>query len=117
MFRPNYRNSALGSSAAIDYLLDISIPTIAAHNRKVSDLLRNGLTDRGVQILSPEDPGERSAILAARFEGDNKEIAQGLNSNDVFVSYRNGFIRFSPHIFNGQDDITKALDVIDQITS
>lgn len=107
--------AALGCCESINYLLDISIPTIAAHNRKVSDLLRDGLIDRGLQILSPEDPNERSAILAARFEGDNQAIAKGLNSHDVFVSYRNGFIRFSPHLFNGQDDISKTLDVIDEI--
>jgi selenocysteine lyase/cysteine desulfurase len=33
------------------------------------------------------------------------------------VSHRNGFIRFSPHLFNGQADIERALDVIDQVTS
>lgn len=109
--------AALGSYESISYLLDISIPTIAAHNRKISDLLRDGLVDRGMQIVSPEDPDERSAIVAARFTDDNKDIARDLNANGVFVSARNDFIRFSPHLFNGQDDIQHALDVIDQITA
>jgi selenocysteine lyase/cysteine desulfurase len=109
--------AALGSYESIKYLLDISIPTIAAHNRRVSDLLRDGLIDRGVQILSPEDPGERSAIVAARFKQDNKEIARSLSSSGVFVSARKDFIRFSPHLFNGQDDILHALDIIEQIAT
>ena len=107
--------AALGASAAINYLVDVSIEDIAAHNRKVTDLLRDGLMARGVQILSPEDLGERSAIVAARFEGDNTDIARGLNSNNVFISPRKDFIRFSPHLFNGKDDILNALDVIDEI--
>ena len=106
----------IGACEAINYLVNVSLTNIAAHNRKVSDLLRDGLIERGVQVLSPEDPGERSAIVAARFNGDNTDIARSLASNRVFISPRKDFIRFSPHLFNGKDDILNALDVIDAIT-
>jgi selenocysteine lyase/cysteine desulfurase len=107
--------AAIAACEAIKYLLDVSVEKIAAHNRTISTMLRDGLAERGVRVLSPENAEERSAIVAARFDGDNAKIVRRLSSNNVLVSSRGDFIRFSPHLFNGGGDIERALSVIDGI--
>ena len=42
-------------------------------------------------------------------------IAAGLKQADVMVSLRKDFIRFSPHLYNGSDDIGAALTAIDGV--
>lgn len=109
--------AALAACEAINYLLEVSIEKIEAHNRQIANLLLEGLLERGVEILSPTDSTERSAIVGARFKGDNAAIARSLNTRNVLVSARKDFIRFSPHLFNGKDDILSALDIIDEVTA
>jgi len=38
-----------------------------------------------------------------------------LKQADVMVSLRKGFIRFSPHLYNGSDDIGAALTAINDV--
>ena len=107
--------AAIAACKSLSYLLDVSIDRIAEHNQEIASIFRSGLLERNIQVLSPEEISERSAIVAARFEGDNTEIARRLKANNVLASLRNDFIRFSPHLFNGEDDIQRALTIIDQV--
>ncbi len=109
--------AAIAACESLAYLLDVSIDRIAEHNQNSASMFRNGLLERGVQVLSPEEISERSAIVAARFEGDNPEIARRLKAKKVLASPRNDFVRFSPHLFNGEEDIERALTIIDQVTT
>lgn len=107
--------AAIAACKSLSYLLDVSIDRIAEHNQEIASIFRSGLLERNIQVLSPEEISERSAIVAARFEGDNTEIARRLKANNVLASLRNDFIRFSPHLFNGEEDIQRALTIIDQV--
>ncbi len=109
--------AAIAACESLAYLLDVSIDKIAEHNRETTSMFRNGLLERGIQIVSPQSIAERSAIVAARFDGDNAEIAQRLKASNVLSSPRNDFVRFSPHLFNGEEDIQRALTIIDQVTA
>ena len=105
--------TALGAAEAIAYLLELGIDRIAAHNRAVSDELRSALEQLGAEILSPELPSERSAMVAARFPGQDSRTLTGiLESRRVVASFRRDFIRFSPHLYNDSDDVRTALSAI-----
>jgi selenocysteine lyase/cysteine desulfurase len=105
--------TALGAAEAIEYLLDIGIERIARHNRLIADELWSGLEDLGAEILSPSHVEERSAMVAARFPGrDSATFAAALKRQGVIASLRRDFIRFSPHLYNGSDDVVKALTAI-----
>ena len=102
--------TALGAGQAIDYLLDLGIEAIAAHNRAIAEELRLGLLDLGADILSPRDALERSAIIAARFPGrDSRTLTGALEEQGVVASLRRDFIRFAPHLYNDSEDVEKAL--------
>ena len=70
---------ALGLSRSIEFLLDVGVDGIFEHNRQLADLLIEGLRGRNLEITSPLDDAERSAIVTARFPGtDPAEIAARL---------------------------------------
>ena len=110
--------TALGASKSVGYLNSLSIEAIAHHNRAISAQLMEGLSALGADILSPRDPSQRSAMVAARFTGkDNAIIAKELKENNVVVSLRQNFLRFSPHFYNGSKDIDKAIEIVAEVTS
>lgn len=102
--------TALGATEAINYLLEHSIERVHAHNRAISDQLRQGLKEMGAEVLSPKDPAQCSATVAARFPGkDSRSFARTLKANNVIASLRRDFIRFSPHLYNNASDIERGL--------
>jgi selenocysteine lyase/cysteine desulfurase len=107
---------AIGLTKSIEYLLSIGIESIFTHTRNLADTLSEGLANRGIEIVSPEADDERTAILAVRFPNkDSAQIANFLNSNNVVVSKRGEFVRFSPHLYNETGDIGKTLELIDTL--
>ena len=108
--------TALGASESVGFLNDLSIDVVARHNRIIADRLLEGLRELGAEILSPANPSERSAIVAARFRGqDSAVIARELKNKNVVASLRRDFLRFSPHFYNGSADIDKALQIIAEV--
>lgn len=105
--------TALGATDAINYLLDVSIARIHEHNQVISARLIEGLKELGAEILGPENQGDRSAMVAARFASkDSAAFAKALKQENVIASLRRDFIRFSPHLYNSSEDIDRALVAI-----
>ncbi len=110
-----YGNAA-GLARAITNLVEIGVDRIFEHNKALGDALIQGLEDRNAQIISPRNDDERSSIVAARFPGhDAADVARALGQENVQVSLRKDFIRFSPHLYNDADDVQKALQALDRI--
>lgn len=110
-----YGNAA-GLARAVENLVDIGVERIFEHNKALGDALIQGLEDRNAQLISPRDDDQRSSIVAARFPGhDAADVARALGQENVLVSLRKDFIRFSPHLYNDADDIQKALQALDRI--
>ena len=108
--------TALGAAIAIGYLLEVGVDRIHRHNQQIAGRLRQGLVEAGAEILSPEPAAERSAIVAARFPAhDSAGVAKQLKVANVVVSRRQDFLRFSPHLYNGSQDIDNALKVISAV--
>jgi selenocysteine lyase/cysteine desulfurase len=107
---------ALGLAKAVDLLAHIGAPRILAHNQALADLLGRELLARGAVLVSPQHQAERSSIISVRFPGKQAdEIARRLNAADVVVSHRVGAIRISPHLYNNESDVWKAVETLDAI--
>jgi cysteine desulfurase/selenocysteine lyase len=107
---------ALG--AAIEYILDLGVERILAHDLALATRLTAGLDRLGATILTPRDDWSRGGIVTARFPGhDGETVATQLNAAGVIVSPRFGSTRFSTHLFNRADDIDKALAVLEAVLS
>lgn len=108
--------SVIGLTQSIKYLLQVGIENIFAYTTDLAGMLIEGLSERGIEIMSPQADDERTAIVAARFPGKGSaEVAGYLNANNVVVSQRGEYVRFSPHLYNEPDDISKTLELIDSM--
>lgn len=108
--------SAVGLTQSIDYLLRVGIENIFAYTTELAEMLIRGFNERGIENMSPESDDERTAIVATRFPGkDSAEVTAYLNANQVVVSHRGEFVRFSPHLYNNSEDIEKTLELVDQM--
>jgi selenocysteine lyase/cysteine desulfurase len=106
----------LGLTRSIEYLLQVGIDQIFTYTRHLADSLREGLEARGFITVSPESDEERTAILAGRFPGkDEADVVRYLNEHQVVASKRKEYIRFSPHLYNTSDDISRTLELIERM--
>lgn len=108
---------AIGLARAIEYVVSLGVERIAEHNRHLVDLLIEGVSGRGGQIVTPTDPAERASIVAARFpETPSSAVADHLQAAGVVVSCRNDYVRWSPHVYNDAADIERVFAAIDGLS-
>lgn len=105
--------SSVALAAAIDYLLDLGIDRILAHDLALGSLLIDGLDALGAEIVTPRGSHLRAGIVTARFpDRDGAHIAARLTAAGVIVSPRFDATRFSLHMFNDANDVAHALNVL-----
>lgn len=98
--------------ASLSLLEEVGAETVRSSIFAVVDTLRDGLTDRGLTVVSPMGPGERSSILSFAHP-DAAGLYHHLMGTQVFVSARGGYIRLSPHFYNDTADVARFFDVLD----
>lgn len=96
--------SWVGAAPALRLLREVGIAAIHAHDVGLADRFRAGLG------LEPDD----SAIVALRADD---EVVAALRAAEISVTVREGFIRFSFHLFNTAVDVDRALEVVAGRTS
>ncbi len=108
----NFNLVAMESS--VDFVLRMGPETVAAHNRKLLDLMFERLPKDRCVPASPLDAAERGpyACFAARNPEKTAELYQHLRKENVIVSLREGNIRVSPHLFNTERDVDRLISVI-----
>jgi selenocysteine lyase/cysteine desulfurase len=107
----------IGFSAAAAYLMDVGLEAIGAHNQRLGELLIEGLSKLGAEIVTPRERERRAGIISACFAGANLARLQAeLGKRRIDLSLRQGrTLRFAPHLFNDDDDIARALDAIGEV--
>ncbi|MDC0526627.1 aminotransferase class V-fold PLP-dependent enzyme [Euryarchaeota archaeon] len=110
--------AALGLAASIDEITNIGIQKVWEHDLELTNMLIKGALAIGLEIASPTNDRERSAIVSI-------QIPTGFNTGDVvqqlqeeygiLVTNRSGFLRVSPHIDNTTEQITFFLDSLQKI--
>ncbi len=101
-------------SRSVPYLLKAGIPRIAEHTLALGDLLIKGLTDLGLEIISPADRRRRGASISF-LHPRAAEIGRVLADCQVLVWAGDGRVRASTHLFNGQADVERYLDALSGI--
>ena len=114
---PNFPG-AVALTATARLAMRIGIGEIAAYSLALGDRLIEGLDRRGLEVVSPRDPGARSGIVTFNTGSAEANVAtmEHLLACGIGVSVRYtsgvGGIRVSCHYFNDTEDIDTLLDAL-----
>jgi cysteine desulfurase / selenocysteine lyase len=123
-FQTGFRNfpALAGLEASIRYLLRIGLGNIRSMNLKVANTLRDELEKiAGIKLYGPEDENLRTSIVTfSSAEVDSKTITDKLEENEVIFAERNvgrgrKVVRSSPHFFNSEAEVMRAVDLLKNI--
>ena len=102
-----------GLKAAAELLLDVGIEQVSERILHLTDLLCDGLSDLGFDILTPRSPGEKSGIVTfTRKDLDLRSVEEQLLDRRIIATARNGSIRLSPHFYNADEEIEEVLTAL-----
>jgi len=104
--------------ASLDLLLEIGLSEIGRRISVTLAVLIDGLPKLGfTPVLFDGSP--RSGILAARPPGekDARFYAKELAARNIAVTAREGFLRFSPHVGNDEEEAATILAALRGLTS
>jgi cysteine desulfurase/selenocysteine lyase len=105
-------------AAAVEHLLGIGIETIETHDQRLVDHVLRRLAQGPYQVTSPTDPGKRRSTLiffSHRDRTKNRAVYEALRKAGVYVAFRSGSLRLSPHLYNSIDDLERALRVLQDV--
>jgi selenocysteine lyase/cysteine desulfurase len=98
-----------GMREALRILVDADPTRIAPYIFGLLDSLVTQLSGiDGFKVLSCLDKNSRSGILSIETP-EGPEVVERLVKNGIQVSYREGGLRVSPHLYNTEDDIEKLV--------
>jgi cysteine desulfurase/selenocysteine lyase len=101
-------------AAALEFLLEQGIDTVARYDQSLVDRLIGALDGSSYGLISPAKGDGRAAIVvvSSADPGHNVEVYRRLTAAGVDVALRRGNIRLSPHLYNTEPDIDRAVAVL-----
>jgi len=111
--------SMKGLAEAIRYLQRIGVKRVYDYVLKLTGSLIQSLSNvKGVKVITPREEERRAGIVTIRFKkADYMEVAKKLGDRGIIVSPRFESVRMSPHVYNSQEDISKASEELKKIIS
>lgn len=104
------------TSASLDLINEIGQARIGGHLKPLVDRLADGLAGLPVRVAPPRFRAPH--ILGVAFpKGRPADLAQRLARENVFAALRLGHLRLSPHIYNDEADIDRAIAVLRRVLS
>ena len=99
---------------ALEYLSRQSSESIEQHDLELSGQVRNGLLDLGLDVTTPENPGERAGNLCFATT-KAPAIRQAMEASNVLVTGEDERVRISTHIYNDSDDVSQGLELLAEV--
>ena len=102
--------------AGLELLDELAPESVAAHVETLASRLINEASERGWEVLTPEEP-ERRGPLVVLGVTDATRVVDTLGAQGIVVSARDSGLRISFHYYNVADDIDALLSVLDKHAS
>ena len=108
-FEPGIANflGLAGLEATLDLLLEVGQDRIEAQVKRLSDLLADGLAERGYRLAAPRGAAWSGVVSFKSDRHTSEELYAGLGAAGVAMSLREGLIRLSPHFYNSEEDVER----------
>jgi cysteine desulfurase/selenocysteine lyase len=106
---------ALGAAATL--LHEVGIPEVSAEVVRLAQMLADGLRLRGYEVSAPNGPRQKNGIVHFR-PGEHSALksldaaVDALRRRRISFALRGAGLRLSPHAHNGEEDISRALEVL-----
>lgn len=100
----------------VQYLARLGAPGIEAHLLSMTTVLRRGIADLGLPVLTPAEEDRRLGIVAFAV-GDEAHWRRELEARHIIGWLGDKRVRLSPHVYNSQQDIAAALAAIGEIAA
>jgi selenocysteine lyase/cysteine desulfurase len=107
--------SLVGAREALKMLLNIGIDKIQERLAKLTDHLITTVKNSGFELQTPEELANRSGIINFKTKTP-KKVVEGLSSEGIVVSARANGVRVSPHFYNTEEEIDKAMSQVRSLT-
>jgi kynureninase len=103
--------------AGYEIIAEIGVEAIRAKSLRLTRRLMDRARDSGFRLHTPDADHERGGAVI--IDVPNAEVvSQELIQQGVIIDYRPGAgIRMAPHFYNSQDEIDRAMDVLEAIVS
>ena len=97
----------IGLESSIELFLKLGVENIFKHIIELQNIFINEIQDSDFIIESDLNPVNRSNILlfSHKDKSLNEKVQKYLESENMFIALREGYLRLSAHIFNNEDDI------------
>lgn len=109
--------SIYGLGAAVDLLLEVGVEKISQRILQLSGLLDAGMQKLGFAAGHSPKPEYRSGIVLFKLPEDSEgkellKLERELFAKKIYASIRRGYLRFSPHFYNTEEEIQSVLKKI-----
>ena len=101
-------------TASLNFLLEIGITRIKAHNDALIQQLTENLDKKKYEIITPVSRSGSSSIriISHKDKNKNSEIYKKMLLRKINIALRGENLRISPHLYNTEADIREALAVL-----
>jgi len=124
----------IGLGRAVEYLRDIGIETVSAHERRLVERMMEGLSEiKGVQIYGPDDASRRCGIVSFSFEGLAPHLVATILDSEYNIAVRSGhmccyplmkyvlgkpegLLRASVYVYNTLEEVEYLLSSLKKIS-
>jgi len=96
---------------------EVGVGQIREKSKRQTALLIEMADRRGWRVNTPRDPERRGGTVSIDMPNAQQVCAE-LLKRDVLVDYRpKAGVRFSPHFYNSDEELTKAIETVEEILS
>src|ERR1700694_2060351 len=101
------------SLAALQLLAGVGLDVIQAHVQALAGRFIDGARQRGLALLTPEEPADRGPLVMVR-STDAPKLVVLLGREGILCSTRDGSLRVSLHYYNTAEDVDAVLTALDR---
>jgi kynureninase len=101
----------------VKIIAEAGLENIREKSKRQTALLIEMADQRGWRVNTPRDAERRGGTVSIDMP-DAERVCTELLARDVLVDFRpKAGVRFSPHFYNADEELTKAIDAVDEVLS